>query len=358
MKNFQIEILTTDDSDRWNKVLSKVKHDFYHLPSYHKLAEIMGEGKAMMIVYKEDDYIICYPFLLREIKEVGNVKINGDFKDISSVYGYAGPLKSGKIPVDIKRKFIQYLNEFLLNNNVVTLFSRLHPLLEQTDLIFELGEITEVGPTISIDLTQSLEVQRKNYARSYKYQINRLIRNGYHVKESTDDFYWNEFIRIYYKTMDRVNAAEYYYFEKSYFDFMKNNMNDVVKLFVCIVNDKVVSGGIFSLCNKIIQYHLGGSDPEYLKYSPIKLIFDEVRLWGNKMGAEIFHLGGGVGGRRDSLFKFKLGFSKNQHTFRIWKYIANLEVYNELKKIALNFNDLNEDTFFPIYRHPQLKIKN
>ncbi len=79
-----------------------------------------------------------------------------------------------------------------------------------------------------------------------------------------------------------------------------------------------------------------------------------MRQIATKENYTYFNLGGGVGSREDSLFQFKSCFSKNYKDFKVWKYIVNQEVYNELiakkqKREHANLNDacLN---FFPSYR--------
>src|SRR4029077_566616 len=58
------------------------------------------------------------------------------------------------------------------------------------------------------------------------------------------------------------------------------------QLFVVKMPDgEVISGGLFTLCNGIVQYHLGGTRNTALKLSPTVLIFDTVRRWSPKNGA-------------------------------------------------------------------------
>ena len=47
-------------------------------------------------------------------------------------------------------------------------------------------------------------------------------------------------------------------------------------------------------CHGLIQYHLGGTLNEALKLAPMKLLVNEVRLWGISQGHRAFHLGGGT----------------------------------------------------------------
>jgi hypothetical protein len=44
----------------------------------------------------------------------------------------------------------------------------------------------------------------------------------------------------------------------------------------------------------------------------------------------VFHLGGGKGGRNDSLFEDKAGFSPNRHPFHTWRLVTDREAYRRL----------------------------
>jgi len=58
--------------------------------------------------------------------------------------------------------------------------------------------------------------------------------------------------------MDRTKANGYYYFTKQYFYDMKENLGDLLKLFVAEFEGKIISAGLFLITCGIIQYHLSG----------------------------------------------------------------------------------------------------
>ena len=139
---------------------------------------------------------------------------------------------------------------------------------------------------------------------------------------------------------------------------LSKSLGRVLKLFVVKMPDgEVISGGLFTLCNGIVQYHLGGTRNTALKLSPTVLIFDTVRRWSPKNGAHTFHLGGGVGGKTDSLFQFKAQFSRRRHEFVTWRWIVAQETYRELSR-QKQLSDLERGlraispSFFPAYRCP------
>jgi len=222
--------------------------------------------------------------------------------------------------------------------------------MNQSPLFVNLGKVLDINKTVAINLKESIDIQRQDYSRSYKNQINKLKRKGYTTRfldlEEID-----EFISLYYETMDRVSAKQYYYFDKNYFlKFLQNN--DFNSKIIIAENEfgEMTSGAIFTITNKIMQYHLGGTKNKFLADTPIKIVMDEARLLGAELKLNFLHLGGGVGGSDDdSLFRFKLGFSKNFFQFSVWNLIVNEKEYDDL---VFQNKIKSEDfpNFFPLYR--------
>src|SRR5262245_59033752 len=89
-------VLRPDQQAEWMDVLAQsFRYDFYHLPHYHALAELRGEGLAQLFVYTEGPYAIAVPLLLRPLATVpGLADLGAGWWDATSVYGYAGPIGS------------------------------------------------------------------------------------------------------------------------------------------------------------------------------------------------------------------------------------------------------------------------
>ena len=167
-----------------------------------------------------------------------------------------------------------------------------------------------------------------------------------------------EFINIYEETMRRVKAEPSYFFDKHHFTELARELQPVLNLFVAMVGSKAAAAGLFTISDGIVQYHLGGTRDEYLKLSPMTLIFDTVRLWANDVGARILHLGGGLGGaQQDSLFHYKAGFSKQRHRFATWRWVVAPQIYQKLCESRARINESQglesaSTNYFPAYRCP------
>jgi len=351
-------IITTSQHDEWLEALGKAyKYDFYHCPSYHAISIQDSSQEAVLIACTEGPYTIAIPLILRPINEVEGLE-EFSFRDATSVYGYVGPVASHEyIPESLITKFHGILYDFLKENNIVCAFSRLHPLLAQKQLLAGLGDIVYMGETVSIDLTLPVNEQWSGYRNNHQQGINRLRRMGVSCIHNNSDEYIDEFITIYLENMDRVNADDSYYFGENYFKGLIAADDLDIHLFSCIYEGEVVSSVIFGLCCDIVQAHLGGAKGKFAQHSPMKLIFDEARIWANGTGAHFFHLGGGLGAKEDSIFHFKAGFSGNRHDFYVWRLIVDRYAYDMLCRKKGQWNRENKrepitKIFFPDYRCP------
>ena len=352
---FQFRVLSTEQEKEWIEILGRVvRHDFHALPQYHRLEERRVKAVAQLFTYCEGDYVIALPLLLRPIGE----PLPG-WSDATSVYGYGGPIASHeKMPETVIRKFQVALGKELVKRRVVAVFSSLHPLIAQHDLLAGLGQYRVSGQTVSIDLTLPSERQWAQYRDNYKRRINKQRREGIVTcPHDQEECYLGEFCNIYEETMRRVNARQRYFFGGDYFRQLACELGPVLHVFVAIIGCKAAAAGLFTIRDGIVQYHLGGTRDEFLKLSPMLLLIDTVRLWANEIGAREFHLGGGVGANEDSLFHHKTGFSNQRHSFATWRWIVAPEIYHNLCEWRTRMNELQglepaSADYFPVYRCP------
>lgn len=336
------------DKKRWNEELSLIENlDVYHTYDYHHISKKPDE-LPILIKYSDKGNSIFLPLLIRPIE-------NSSYKDAISVYGYAGILTlhlNGHFSIE---NFHKELNTFLKENNIISVFSRFHPFLEHQEALLEgLGTIVTRGKVIYIDLNDTLENQRKMYNKRLKTYLNNSRKNC-SVIESKLENDLDTFISLYNENMKRVDAEKNYYFDKSYFQQLMLSREFTTKLTLCIHNETqtVVGGALFMKKGKFVHYHLSGFNEDYSSLNPIKLIIDEERIKSTNQEFDYLNLGGGRGSDEDSLFEFKLSFSKHVKEFKIWKYVVDEKAYRMLVEKNLECPleiALKNTEFFPAYR--------
>ena len=350
-----IQILTTADRHRWMAALSRVaQYDFYHTPQYHEIAERNGEGRARLFLLADEEHVIAVPLLIRECNAVAGLQGVSSF-DATSAYGYLGPVSSDPMPPPrFVADFQSGLRETLGNLNVVSVFTRLHPLLPQFPLIAGLGIVQPSGETVSIDLTLPEEEQvaglRLNHVRNIRKLRGMGATCAHDASRNLDDF-----AGIYYETMRRVGAAPRYFFKRDYFTQLDELRGSFVHLFTCLLEGEVIAAGMFFACDGIVQYHLGATRAGYEALGPMKLVLDTARAWASRNGMKVLHLGGGVGAQEDSLFRFKAGFSERRHRYYTWRWILDQDQYDRLSRTKREWNaehgvEIVSPEYFPRYR--------
>lgn len=328
----------------WKDTINNIGYyDFYHTYDYHALSKLNGEI-PILLEYTEGKKKVYLPIIKRKIP-------NTDYFDATSVYGYAGPIQSNIDETFDNKKYIEKLNTFFKDEKIISVFSRLNPFIDyQETILKDAGTTEELGNIVNIDLTKDVDEQRTIFSKTTKRYVNKC-RKTFDFKTSNSEEDILTFIDLYYENMDRVNADDKYYFSKQYFlDFV--NSNDY-KTDVLLAIDKeskeIISAAMMVKTNNIIQYHISGTRNDYLNISPIRLLIDEMRIKGTEEGYKYFNLGGGLGNQEDELFRFKASFSKDFKPFKVWKHIANKEIYNRL--IEENNVKNIETSFFPLYRY-------
>ncbi|MBR9853724.1 MAG: peptidoglycan bridge formation glycyltransferase FemA/FemB family protein [Algicola sp.] len=334
--------------DEWNRAINSFeKKDFYHSYDYHQVC-IKDNEVAKLLLYRSGETSIAFPLIIRPINGSG-------FFDATSVYGYAGPLIAG-LPSHFNfQDWKEQMLDYFLDDKIISVFSSTNPFIDdQEQLLSNMGEIDSLGDIVYFDLKQS-KAHRKNYSKTTKRYINRN-KELFDIREGGSEDDARQFLEIYYQSMKRVGASSQYYFKLPYFIKLIRNHSFFDARFVFAIskeNGDVASGAfIIHTKNHIVQYHLSGTVDKYRHLSPIRGVIDYVRNKSQLDDYIFFNLGGGVGSKNDSLYDFKASFSKKTVPFKVWKYISNTEVYDQLCKIAMEKrSEENPNTnYFPTYR--------
>lgn len=345
-----IEIIK--DKKSWDEQLSLIEDlDVYHTYDYHHITKKPNDT-AILIKYTDGDNSLALPLLIRNIE-------NSIYKDATSVYGYAGILTLKLSENFNKEIFHKELKAFFTDYKIVSVFSRFHPFLEnQESLLDGLGTITTRGKVVYIDLSDTLENQRKMFNKRMKTYLNKSRRTCT-VIESKLKSDLDSFIDLYHENMKRVGADESYFFDSEYFHELLSTDDFNTKLMLCIHDETktIIGGAIFMEKGNIVQYHLSGLNEQFNDLNAIKLIIDEIRIKKSNREFKYLNLGGGRGSDEDSLFAFKRCFSKHFKDFKIWKYIVDENAYRMLVENQFEYplETVVENTnFFPAYRSSEI----
>ncbi len=323
--------------------------DIYFNPDYGKLYEKVEKGKLVCWEYECNEGKIYHQFILREIPIMMD---NKKWYDIVSPYGYGGPViefcKEGS-ESHLLENFEQEFGKYCKENNIVSEFVRFHPIAENGVTFQSVYNAECIRQTVGTNLAAYDDPVQSEFSKSCRKRIRRAIRDGvtYKITEKPESIH--SFKEVYYSTMDRNEASEYYYFDDEYFDACLKYFRDNILLVEAIFEEKVIAAGFYFVWNKTIHIHLSGTLSEYLYLSPAYILRYAVTLWGKEHGCELIHHGGGRSNDADdSLYTFKKQFGENtSFDFYVGRKIWNDKIYYELCKV----NGVSKDIeYFPAYR--------
>lgn len=291
------------------------------------------------------------------------------FADLVSPYGYPGMLCNRRLDAEEAAGVISRFQWEAAENNYVTSFIRLNPFFNDWPQLNLTGTETKgvnngngsgnvnvngkfryvtYGHTLSLDLRAYGEGAVR-FSENHRRNLKHLGLFGY--KAVVNDWsHLSLFLRAYTETMQRRQARRYYYFPERYFEKL-HAMAPGHLLLVSVLSPagEYVSGGLFTVFGRIMQYHLGATIDHAVRMSPSKLMIRTAIEAGMEAGAEVLHLGGGLGAdNTDGIYRFKEGFSQNKHPYRCLQITHLPTVYEQLMKTCSGAEGKN--SYFPEYR--------
>jgi hypothetical protein len=354
----------------WKEALEVAGHDIYHLSDYVSLDAALCGGRPAALWYSDTGRHVLLPLIVREIPGTGR-------HDAMSPYGYPGPIgnagpgnagpgnagpgnagpgnagpgDAGPGDHPFWERACTAMTSVMREEGLVTAFVRMHPLLPPPPLpvLGQFGTMVRHGETVSMDLTVSVEEMWRQTRADHRNHINRARRDGTRVVFDE----WDrlaEWVEVYHDNMRRVGAQPYYFFTYEHLAALHDAIGDRMHLAVALEGDEVVGGNTFFEYDGIATGYVSSTRRARHRYAD-ELLYDEVRRWCKKRGDTAFHLGGGRGGRCDSLFSYKAGFSPRRHAFHTWRLIADAPAYLSLvRDLRPDADPADVSGTFPPYR--------
>lgn len=324
--------------------------DIYFEPAYARLY-LQPEEEAVEYRFENENGVISNLFIKRKIETL----VNGQtFYDIITPYGYGGPiiktLAEGADKQQLVNDYAQAFAAYAEENHIVSEFVRFHPVLGNALDFKEPYNAVYNRTTIGTNLTFD-DVIGQEFAKHTRKDIRRILHNpDIHYVYDEAPATLDDFIEVYYSTMDRDGADEMYYFDRHYFQQMLDTLPGHIMTCKVLLGEKTIAMGVYFRYGKYLHAHLSGTISEYLNYSPAYILKYAMALYGHEKGYEVIHYGGGDStDPENSLLKFKKKFGKNTE----FDFYIGRKIWNEAAYVALcREKNVDPETtgFFPAYR--------
>ena len=354
-----ISIITANNPEKWDHIVRSFKqYDVNYLFDYAMAFRINGDGEPILIYYEDDNTRAINVVMKRDIALSGFFKDKlptNTWYDLSTPYGYGGFWIEGENYEAVNNAY----NTFCMEQGFVSEFVRFH-LFSNYQQQFD--SFTE---TITHNIVRNLEPSIDDIFMDFEHKVRKNIKraNSYGLEAEIDysGKRLDDFLRIYYGTMNRSEAKMNFYFTKEFFEQLGRMKDNLVYIHV-LYNGKVISTELVLYGTENCYSFLGGTNHDYFHMRPNDFLKYEIIKWAKGKGLKRFILGGGYGDD-DGIFRYKKSFAPNGVCdFYIGKKIFDRNKYYEL--LHMRFDDhstANDRTalndlkgFFPKYRDGSL----
>lgn len=324
--------------------------DIYFLPSYGKLNEKIEGGEAQTFDFTCEFGHVRSVFIKRAVPFL----LDGEqYYDAITPYGYGGPVV---LEATDREKLIAAYSDayraYCREQKIVDEFVRFHPLAENALDFGGLYETTYNRHTIAVDLTDE-EYSKTQFTPDCRNMIRKAAKKGVVIEVDEDCHRMADFVPLYFATMDKNHASDYYYFEADYYKQIQHMEGCKLILINALADDKLIGSAMFMLGEENMHYHLSSTDRDYYSYAANNAILAAAIEYGREHGKKWLHLGGGAStDEKDGLFRFKRNFGrleKNLKDFYMGKAVFLPDEYAQLCAIAKK-QGVESGGFFPAYR--------
>lgn len=299
--------------------------DIYYQPEYLICDEAIQGGKyELAIAISGNDYWV-YPYIVIPIK-------NTPYFDLISPYGYGGPttnnLEFGK------KAELFFVEEIRKRKNVITELVRYHYLYNQSSLFEQDIQNIHNRNVVVLHTDTDEDLWISQFSGTTRNLVRKLEKEGYEWREKVfEKADIADFKLSYYANMKHTNAADFYFFDDSFFQQLVDQLGDKIHIAYVEKEGIVFASALFFISGGIVSYYLSARNLDYPKVPGSNLLLSKMSLWAQDNHLKLVNFGGGLSlSEADFLFKFKRNFSKDTLKFYIGKRIHQPAIYEELKE--------------------------
>ena len=256
--------------------------------------------------------------------------------DISSVYGYSGPLIK-RYDKEFFKLAWSVFDKWALKNNVICEFTRFS---FYNDNSINAHPATRVAYNRSIAVSYfniTEDEHRKIIGPKTRNMIAKALSADLNLRALNFNEHFKNFKGFYDKLMEKNSATHFFFYNDEYYEQLGKLGRENLRLFGIFKGDDLVGGVIVLTYNNYALYHLGAIKEGLNKFGCTNFYLFEIWKILYDEGIEIFNLGGGrTTDLEDPLLKFKLRNSNSSEQFQIGTRLINEGAYNKVKNIFIS----------------------
>lgn len=342
-----IRSYTLNQAEEWDSIVRSFSdYDVFYLSDYSRafLGESSDNGNPVLLYYNKGNDRAINVVLSRDIsmdENFSGIICPGEYYDLISPYGYGGYIGN----VTDWSSLIEEHREYCERHNYVCEFVRFELFSDYYKYYDGIVETRTHNVVRSLSLSD--EDIWKDFKQKVRKNVNKASRIGLECYTENKGEYLDDYLRIYYETMERTNAKKSFFFSRRFFeDLIKMKSNTM--FFHVIYEGRIISTELVLYGSENCYSYLGGTKADFFEMRPNDYLKYEIIKWAKQKGLKNFVLGGGYGSD-DGIFQYKASFApQGIYDFHIGKRVFNVKTYEKLVCLRNN-NELNY-SFFPLYR--------
>ena len=339
--------ISINEQDKWDEIVRSFQdYDIFYLSGYSKafMKEAPRNGTPILLLYEDGEdraiNVVLRRDIARDDKLAGKIE-EGQYFDLITPYGYGGFWGTITDWEELDRTYTQYCidNHYVCEFVRFELFSNYHEHYS--------GEVETRTHNVVRSLEMPVDEIWMDFKQKVRKNVKRANKNNLGIIIESTGEHLEDFLRIYYSTMDRSDAEDEYYFSRQFYEDL-NEMKDNVMYFHVVSEGRIISTELVIYGAENCYSYLGGTDRDYFDLRPNEFLKFEVIKWAKEKGLKNFVLGGGYGAD-DGIFQYKLCLAPHGvYDFYIGRKIFDRDAYDEL--VGLRAGDVLNERYFPLYR--------
>ena len=343
-----LTLIRINEEKKWDEVVRSFRtYDVHYLSGYVKAFQLHGDGEPLLLYYDGHNTRGMNVVMKRDIAEAGpfqgKLPPNLWF-DLSTPYGYGGFWVEGEDYQGVNEAYSSfcrengYVSEFVRFN----LFSGFHSSFS--------GEITSYSHNIVRTLDLPSEEILMDFEHKVRTNLQRADDAGLTMEIDSTGKRVEDFLQLYYLTMERTCADRYYFFPRTFFETL-NTLNGNHAYLHVLYKETVIASMLVLYGTENGYPFLCGSNSLYFDARPNDFLQFEMIKWAKSKNLKKLVLGGGYG-EDDGIYRYKRSFApRGVHDYYVGMRIFDEDKYKKLVEIRREDASFDGSSrFFPLYR--------
>ena len=304
--------------------------DVCQFPEYHLAYGTRAvRSRSLLWQFEDSGNCFCYPFLLNPVEwQTSDGKWHRSaYTDITSTYGYSGPLSTSSDPAFLSAAWAEF-DLWAQSVKAIAEFTRFSPYAGTRAFTHKRTRI-EINRQLAVShLPESEGALATALGSKTRNMIRKAQRAGLTARDLEPARFMGVFRTLYNGTMKRNASPDFFYYGDGYFQHLLLLPENELRLYGVFSQDELVAAAIALVHGHGALYHLGASQDGFTSLGANNLCLFQMSASLMNSGVRFLNLGGGrTTTDDDPLLRFKRSNATTVEDYVIGKRILDEDGY-------------------------------